>query len=269
MSELEKGSPAQENKAAAAAATLLLANYSFDLGGYPATELVERWSKNYPADWVRLAVIEALYQGRYKSISVEQILVIWLRRKQPIYHFKYEFERLVCNKLPKELREVFFSSASDAEEASQQELKPLAIQAPAISIPCDDLIPNMEAAPTSNPFEALVQPVSEEHTSKSNIALAQVKESHPNHSENSVELPSLLPKSDEEKTHLTNGNSDYQSSQQRENLEFTVYPEWGFSHRPIEQFIPEALSSDFYIKLKALAHPGQAHKEGKNGRVNF
>lgn len=75
----------------------LLIHYSFDLGGYTASEIVARWLKHYSANWIRLAVIEALYQGRYKAISVEQILTFWSRREQAVYRFRQEFERLVCN----------------------------------------------------------------------------------------------------------------------------------------------------------------------------
>lgn len=74
----------------------LLIHYSFDRAGYTAGELIDRWLNDYPASWVRLAVIEALYQGRYKAISVEQILAVWNRRGQPLYHFNHEFERLIC-----------------------------------------------------------------------------------------------------------------------------------------------------------------------------
>ena len=81
-------------------AVALLIHYSFDLGGYKATELIDFWLKDYPAIWVCQGVIEALYQGRYKAISVEQILAFWNRRGQAIYHYNYEFERLVCSKFP-------------------------------------------------------------------------------------------------------------------------------------------------------------------------
>ncbi|UKP00124.1 hypothetical protein [Nostoc sp. UHCC 0870] len=84
-------------------AIALLIHYSFDLSGYSASELIHRWRKQYPPDWLHLAVIEALYQGRYKGISVQQILAFWLRRGQVIYHFNMEFERLICSQFPASL----------------------------------------------------------------------------------------------------------------------------------------------------------------------
>lgn len=86
---------AAKNTTADFAASLLI-HYSFDLGGYPAKELIAVWLNNYSASWVRCAVIEALYQGRYKAVSVEQILAFWQRRGLAVYHFNHEFERLVC-----------------------------------------------------------------------------------------------------------------------------------------------------------------------------
>ncbi|MBK1990855.1 hypothetical protein A0J48_025670 [Sphaerospermopsis aphanizomenoides BCCUSP55] len=84
----------------------LLVHYSFDLNGYSASELINRWRSNYPTNWLHLAVIEALYQGRYKAISVQQILNFWLRRGEVIYHFNMEFERLICSKFPASLTKI-------------------------------------------------------------------------------------------------------------------------------------------------------------------
>lgn len=78
-------------------AVSLLTHYSFDLGGTAAEVLVTQWQRVYGSDWVRLAVVEALYQGRYKACSVEQILRLWQRRGEPLHHFNLEFERLVCS----------------------------------------------------------------------------------------------------------------------------------------------------------------------------
>lgn len=92
-----------EDKTATAHAIDLLTHYSFDLGNRTAPQLLDQWLKDYSTGWVRWAVIEALYQGRYKAVSVEQILKLWQRRNQPCYHFSYEFERLVCHKFPRNL----------------------------------------------------------------------------------------------------------------------------------------------------------------------
>jgi hypothetical protein len=103
MTELVKGSMELSDDSAAVHAANLLRHYSFELGYTTIDELLAVWCGRYPTNWVRLAVIEALYQGRYKAISVEQILEFWQRRGQPVYHFNHEFERLVCHNFPRDL----------------------------------------------------------------------------------------------------------------------------------------------------------------------
>jgi len=110
---------APETSAELAAA--LLIHYSFDLSGYTAFELVHRWQNQYPVDWLHLAVIEALYQGRYKAISVQQILTFWQRREQAIYHFNMEFERLICSKFPEILTALTTPALPPADENSNSE----------------------------------------------------------------------------------------------------------------------------------------------------
>ncbi|MCX5962929.1 MAG: hypothetical protein NT070_07200 [Cyanobacteria bacterium] len=84
-------------------AEALLQHYSFDLGNRPLQVLLAEWQALFSLDWIRLAVIEALYLGRYKAVSVEQILRQWVRRNQPATHFSYEFEHLVCDRFPRTL----------------------------------------------------------------------------------------------------------------------------------------------------------------------
>ena len=78
----------------------LLVGYGFDLGTFEVDDLILYWSSHYPLHWLRAAILEALHQGRYKAISVGQILVIWRRRGQPLPHYSYEFERAVCDRFP-------------------------------------------------------------------------------------------------------------------------------------------------------------------------
>ena len=86
-----------------AQASSLMDSYDFDLGGEDVAELLDDWLDLYSPNWIRLATIEALYLGRYKAISIQHILNVWLRIGSPNPHFTYEFERLICRKLPKHL----------------------------------------------------------------------------------------------------------------------------------------------------------------------
>lgn len=74
---------------------LLLQDYSFEPGGGVLETVVARWLADYEPLWVGYAITEALYQGRYKLVSVEQILRLWQRRGQPRWHFSREFETMV------------------------------------------------------------------------------------------------------------------------------------------------------------------------------
>ena len=79
----------------------LLTCYGFELKGYSASILIHQWLKRFSSLWIRLAVIEALHQGRYKAISVEHILDRWTRLGQPNPRFPHEFDRFICQKLPR------------------------------------------------------------------------------------------------------------------------------------------------------------------------
>ncbi len=76
----------------------LLRHYSFDMGPFSPEKLSQRW-QHLPADWPRLAAIEALYQGRYKAVSVDRLLHSWQQRGSANVHFNRDFERLICAKV--------------------------------------------------------------------------------------------------------------------------------------------------------------------------
>ena len=105
----------------------LIDSYAFDLGSNSAEELVKSWLDKYQANWIRLATIEALYLGRYKAISVGHILSVWLRIGTPNTHFTYEFERLICRKLPKHLNDLSDSNINKSKEPTiEPSVKPRA-----------------------------------------------------------------------------------------------------------------------------------------------
>ena len=93
---------AQENPNVLLTVSLLTA-YCFDLRGLAPTQVINEWLRTFSALWIRLAVIEALYLGRYKAISVEHLLQFWDVKGQPNLHFSAEFEQMISQKLPKSL----------------------------------------------------------------------------------------------------------------------------------------------------------------------
>jgi hypothetical protein len=81
----------------------LLCYYKFALDGQSAPAILQQWALDYPVEWIHLAIIEALYQGRYKAVSVAQILQMWQRRQQAQPHFDRDFEQLIRKRLPQNL----------------------------------------------------------------------------------------------------------------------------------------------------------------------
>lgn len=71
-------------------------------------ELMVRWTKIYPHSWLPLAVTEAIYQGRLKAVSVEQILNVWLKKREVNQSFNDEFASLIKPN-------IIFSEAQDQE----------------------------------------------------------------------------------------------------------------------------------------------------------
>ena len=85
-------------------AITLIKSFSLELGQYSPESQVLYWLHQYRASWIRDAIIEAVYQGRYKIISVEHILAIWQRRGQPVCHFTSGFEQVISAQLGTQLR---------------------------------------------------------------------------------------------------------------------------------------------------------------------
>ena len=138
-------------------AVALLNHYSFDLSGYSASELINRWQTQYPVNWLHLAVVEALYQGRYKAISVQQILTFWQRRGQAIYHFNMEFERLICSKFPESLTQLTTPVLPPLKQQIKNESA--SIQQPVTPNPLLSQVGNNDYKPTQT---ATIQPINQE-----------------------------------------------------------------------------------------------------------
>lgn len=145
-------------KAAVREAIALLRYYGFDLGGETAELFVERWQQEIPADWLRLAILEALYQGRYKGVSVNQLLVLWQRRGMPVQHFNGEFERLMCGSLPGLVR-----PEEEIPEAEVIELEEEA-EGPDMRLhePINPFKPSEGRSPLYEKLQHLAQPESDE-----------------------------------------------------------------------------------------------------------
>lgn len=206
---------------ALAYAVALLKHYGFELRGYTAEELVNLWLKNHSAHWIRLGVIEALYQGRYKAVSVEQILAVWARRGQPIYRFNHEFERLISRKLPQKL------AAYSATRTTDLNLEPsLPLFTPSLSDTLDESV-RSESIPAEPPRSANPETV------------APTTMSEPEVTKTSIQLEDEL----QEAPTPTGTRPTYEAKWSRCEM----------NKQPIHQFTPPPDPSDFYLKLKSVA----------------
>ncbi len=209
-----------EVTAISAQVAALLIHY-FDLDGEIPEEWVAEWLANYPAHWLRLAAVEALYQGRYKAVSVEHILTMWQRRGQPLYHFNHEFERLVCSNFLQEVAgEVEVKASPTETPLSRLELVVMHANVPELSPASDSALavePAMETDVSSETVMDLPQ-------------LAVVEESA-ELSGDRTDLTLVLPPS-------ATGTDDSSSTDEEPASEEAVSP---------------IKYTDFYTKLKAAA----------------
>lgn len=73
----------------------VLRAYGFELDPARLGVVLADYENQYGREWMLLAIVESLYQGRYKVTSVGQILRCWQRRGQPRLSFDREFQRFV------------------------------------------------------------------------------------------------------------------------------------------------------------------------------
>ncbi|HEY9622865.1 MAG TPA: hypothetical protein V6C78_21085 [Crinalium sp.] len=257
MTELLKDSVAVQ-------AAELLDYYSFDLSGYDAVELVHRWLLEHPAIWVRAAVVEALYQGRYKAISVEQILVLWHRRGHPIHHFNHEFERIICGKFSQiHSAPIYFPSSEPSVESTST--RPTAFAIEPVSVPSAGTQPpelqptshqNADITVSENPNASIPAREEPEHAIPSDAARRDLQPTVKSPASNVHSSTKFSEFAAVSESRL--GDHAIQPFKPQSDLE-TVHveqAEWSRTETtryPIHQFIPTVDSPDFYTKLKAVA----------------
>ncbi len=206
----------------------LLIRYGFEITQIAISELIEKWTASYSVYWIRLAILEALYQGRYKAISVEHILDLWKRLGQPTYHFTDEFERFITgNLLIKDLTD-HNNFEEAAEEEEEEEEKAL--------LPEQSPITPSQTIITLTPIKELVKKI------VMPISLASEKLTSQKNNETSSK------NGDFQQVKRNNPTIDQAKLEHRTSLETEKTP------RPINQFVPLSDSSDFYGKLRAVAH---------------
>ncbi|HEY9877100.1 MAG TPA: hypothetical protein V6D29_01530 [Leptolyngbyaceae cyanobacterium] len=238
----------------------LLTQY-FDLGVCEVSAVVESWLQHFELLWVHNAVIEALYQGRYKLVSVEQILWFWQRRGQPLRHFSREFESIIYGET------LLFSNLPVLKEGGQSEPRSLPyssensafIESQHRQFPSVDT-EVLNSTPTEEPVSRLANPF---------IPKARLEGDDPKQGVSSEEAPACpveesldSPQSSEEglsiepfkptaQPVIKPGLRIHPSPDTRQSR-FTGHSE------PIQTFVPETHPSDFDERLQAVARQSLA-----------
>jgi hypothetical protein len=211
-----------------------LEEYCFDLSGFQVDELMAIWQERLEAEpsWIRAAVIEALYQGRYKAFSVEQILQGWKRRGHPIRHFNSEFERIVLGPI----------DPTASKYAAMMTTRPSELMSPAPSPPTPGPI-SVSDHPPNEPGE--IPPPSRPEEPSAFLA-----------DSSSPAVPSSLPRRDV-KTDATDQVSTEAVPSPVFPVAKTSFPAIATTPfeqpEPIQQFVPETEASQFYQRLQSVA----------------
>ncbi|MGK7941080.1 MAG: hypothetical protein AB4062_13205 [Crocosphaera sp.] len=212
----------------------LLTRYGFEVKQVTIPELIETWLASYSVYWIRLAIVEALYQGRYKAVSVEHILALWKRLGHPVYHFTYEFERLIT-------RHLFVEETTNHKETLEE------------SLPVDN---SLEVTPkntvTLTPIQELVKKIVIPVSIAAN-KLSTKPDTKESYHDSTIES-------------LT--TEDHHSETQEIDTSISLIKqtpaiETEKPRRSIDQFVPPSDSSDFYSKLRAVAHQ-TLEEDGEN-----
>lgn len=228
--------------------TGLLTYYCYEAESQAEDSLLNRWFGDYSPEWVRLALIESLYRGRYKTISVGGLLADWKRKGQPLYHFNREFEALICHKFPQikfRQEDVPVDKRADPKfpvSARRQDLQPKS----AVSIAeVDEVLsqqrPSSSIELNSQIDESKIDSSLDDQTTSLSHKLwrfvAKMSDDKP------------LPPSSQEHSHPSASEKGFKAPSKRARWDKKPHsPEVA----PIDQFIPNREFSDHYQKLVEL-----------------
>jgi hypothetical protein len=233
---------------APAVALELLSYYGPDSEPYPQPwtkgRLLDRWLRIYPQQWICWALIESIYQGRYKTYCVEQILALWLRRGEPVYHFNHEFETMICN-VPQQMNS---SAVTDFTEASEsQNLVSLPSSQDLDGFVTSDLAPQaLEESRESSGLDNEAGPLSVEPIAQESDVYWVDAFEQPVMSQREFDLSSVL---------------------SRHQLLPLAFDRIGLE--PIHRFMPEAEPIEFCEKLAAIAAHQESDRSNRSGRCGL
>jgi hypothetical protein len=253
----------------------LMRYYNFDLDGQTAEHQVDQWLNQYPSRWLQPAVVEALYQGRYKAISVEQILTLWCRRDRAFYHFNGEFERIVCSQFSEIGLSESLSHASQSSVANRSDLSTSKVSTSAeAALPSTQQIesptsafaelteflrkskstaPNGDMSHRESGSFSKVQQIGEQAQAElSDESDAVLPFEHRQSASKSGDRPSAIPSSESGEPPIPPFKPNEELATDTSDLIRLTDATHATSQTAIHQFVPTTRTNHFYSKLKAV-----------------
>lgn len=96
--------------------SIIIKIYGLALDEQQVEAILANWFQTYDSAWILKAIVESLYRGRYKLVSVDNILKDWQRIGKPRYNFTPEYEREILQKIP---------NADESDESTGCDTRPL------------------------------------------------------------------------------------------------------------------------------------------------
>ena len=247
----------------------LLNHYSFDSEKRPMPFVMADWMGCYPLQWILEAIVEALYQGRYKTISVEQILIIWQRRGGPLHHFNGEFERIVCGPLMNLSSEVRHGDMSESPPPNLGGLAKATVESEETSRITNGSKPSIQEQKIEQRILSIHKNISEGinghdcmgHDGRLSEMLdegvttdeSSSPPSYPDLLSNTIVPPITLQQRDPEGHAIPVAVFEPLGKVHAQTLEWQQLTGATIRHHPIHRFTPIKASPTMYKKLKAIA----------------
>jgi hypothetical protein len=90
---------------------IIIKIYGLSVDDHQIESILVTWFQKYDPAWITKALVETLYRGRYKLVSVDNILKDWQRIGKPRYNFTPEYEREILAKIPNISEPMTYGSA--------------------------------------------------------------------------------------------------------------------------------------------------------------
>jgi hypothetical protein len=230
--------------------------YGLELDRDRIDTIVATWFQKYDRTWILKAIVESLYRGRYKIVSVENILKDWQRLGSPRYQFTPEYEREILEKIPQQPKPI--------PELSPTTEEPIGSAIGADARSSDSIDPE-----DPNESERFDPPVrrSEDLNPEESAPFQSRLQSSSAHNNDRVAVSADSPaKSPEDPPQSDSSNQDRDNSpESSDRSDPPGYP----SSAKLEQIVIQPVSRKLFNTLKAIVDPNNQYREATQDSNSF